>query len=143
MIEPIIVEQTFRAPIEPVWRAITDPEQMRKWFFEPIAEFRPESGFATRFVVRSGDIEYPHLWRVTQAIAPTRLVYEWSYEGFPGESFVAWDLAETSDGTRLRLTHTGIDSFPQDNPAFTRKSCEAGWNWFLCDRLKAFLEHHP
>jgi uncharacterized protein YndB with AHSA1/START domain len=138
--DPIVVEQTFSAPIDRVWRSITDGDQMRRWFFESIEEFRPEPGFDTRFSVRSGDRDYLHLWRVTDVIPERRIAYDWKYGGYPGESFVVWELSETGDGTRLKLTHTGVETFPQDNPAFTRESCQAGWRYFLCDRLRAFLE---
>jgi uncharacterized protein YndB with AHSA1/START domain len=138
-LEPIVVEESFSAPVERVWRAITDKDQMRQWFFEPIAAFAPVTGFATQFNLRHEGRDYVHLWQVTEVIPPHKLVYDWKYEGYPGASFVTWELTQTSDGTRLKLTHTGVESFPQDNPAFTRESCEGGWKHFLCVRLKDFL----
>jgi uncharacterized protein YndB with AHSA1/START domain len=139
-IEPIVVEQTFSAPIDRVWRSITDKDQMRQWFFDSIEEFKAERGFEARFNVRNEDRDYLHLWKVTEVIPQRRLAYDWKYGGIPGESFVVWDLTETGTGTRLNLTHTVVETFPQDDPAFTRESGEAGWRYFLCDRLKAFLE---
>jgi uncharacterized protein YndB with AHSA1/START domain len=138
--EPIVVAETFSAAPERVWRAITDKDEMRRWFFETIAAFKPEIGFETRFNVRNAGRDYLHLWKVTEAIAPRKLAYEWKYEGYPGASFVVWELVEMGNGTRLTLTHNGVETFPQDDPAFTRESCEGGWRYFLCDRLKAFLE---
>ncbi len=41
--DPIIVEQFFNRSIESVWKAITEVEQMRQWFFENIPEFKRES----------------------------------------------------------------------------------------------------
>jgi uncharacterized protein YndB with AHSA1/START domain len=138
--EPIVVEQAFGASIERVWKAITDPEQMRQWYFESIEEFRPEPGFETRFNVRNEGRDYPHLWRVTEVIPNRRIAYEWQYPGFPGDSAVVWELAETGSGTRLRLTHSGVETFPQEDPAFSRESCQAGWQYFLGNRLKAFID---
>ena len=43
MSDPIIVERTYNAPIEKVWNAITDREEMKKWYFE-LAEFKAEPG---------------------------------------------------------------------------------------------------
>jgi uncharacterized protein YndB with AHSA1/START domain len=136
---PIVVEQQLRAPPERVWRAITDPREMCRWFFESITSFEPRSGFETRFEVRSGDRVYAHHWTVTVALADHRLVYDWSYDGLPGASFVEWDLIETRDGTKLTLTHTGGETFPQDDPAFSREAGVAGWSYFICQRLPAFL----
>src|SRR5688572_20996981 len=121
--EPIVVEQTINAPVERVWRAITDKEQMPRWFFEAISDFRPERGFETTFDVHNEGKVYPHHWKVTEVIPNERIVYDWLHPGFPGASFVVWDLAEAGQGTNLKLTHTGVASFPQDDPAFTRESC--------------------
>jgi hypothetical protein len=49
-------------------------------------------------------------------------------------------LSETPQGTNLKLTHVGIETFPQDNPLFSRESGEAGWGYFLHESLKLFLE---
>lgn len=138
--QPIVVEQTYDADIGRVWLAITDGGQMPRWFFEAIPEFRPEPGFETKFNVHNEGRDYLHVWKVTEVIPEKKLVYDWTYEGVPGASVVVWELAETREGTRLRLTHRGGHTFPQDDPAFTRESCQAGWQYFLGERLKAFLE---
>jgi uncharacterized protein YndB with AHSA1/START domain len=138
--EPIVVEQTYGVPAEAVWKAITDKDQMRQWFFEAMTEFEPETGFETQFVVRVEDTDYQHLWKVTEVIPQKRIAYDWKYGGFPGESMVVWELSETTDGTKLTLTHSEQESFAQDNPIFSRESGVAGWNYFLGQSLKAFLE---
>ena len=66
--EPIVVEQTFNAPVKAVWKAITDKDQMRQWFFETMIDFDPESGFETQFNVRCEDRDYSHLWKVTDVV---------------------------------------------------------------------------
>ena len=53
--DPIVVEQTFNAPMAVVWKAITDKDQMRRWFFKTMTDFEPEIGFETQFNVRSED----------------------------------------------------------------------------------------
>ena len=138
--EPIVVQQTFNAPVSSVWRAITDKDQMRQWFFETMTDFRPESGFETEFIVRCEDKDYQHLWKVTQVVPEKRIAYDWRYGGYPGSSTVVWELAETPDGTSLTLTHEGHDTFPQDDPVFSRDAGQRGWEWFMCESLKAFLE---
>ena len=40
---PIIVERTLNARPAMVWRALTDPEQMKQWYFE-IDGFKAEAG---------------------------------------------------------------------------------------------------
>jgi uncharacterized protein YndB with AHSA1/START domain len=48
MSDPIIVERTYNAPIAKVWSAITDRDEMKKWYFD-LAEFKPEPGFEFQF----------------------------------------------------------------------------------------------
>lgn len=138
--EPIVVEETFHAPIADVWQAITDKDQMRQWFFEPMTDFQSEVGFETQFDVEVEGQNYPHQWRVTEVVPERRIVYDWRYGGYPGESSVTWELLETSGGTKLKLTHKGQETFPQDNPIFSREAGVAGWTYFIQERLKAFLE---
>ena len=138
--EPIVVEQIFDVPISVVWKAITDTDQMRRWFFETMTNFEPAVGFQTQFNVRVEDQDYPHQWKVTDVVPEKRIVYEWRYGGYPGNSSVTWELSETPHGTKLTLTHKGIETFPQDDPMFSRESGQAGWGYFLHESLKAFLE---
>lgn len=136
---PIIVEGTYPAPIHAVWLAITDASRMRQWFFAEMADFRPKVGFQTQFTVRFEGQDFVHQWQVTDVVPGHRIVYSWRYGGFPGDSTVAWELTETPGGTRLTLTHTGQETFPKEVPAFSRESCQAGWDYFLRESLGAFL----
>ena len=138
--EQIVVEQIFNAPISVVWKAITDTDHMRRWFFETMTNFEPAVGFQTQFNVRVEDQDYPHHWKVTDVVPEKRIVYDWRYGGYPGNSSVTWELSETPNGTKLTLTHKGIETFPQDDPMFSRESGQAGWGYFLHESLKAFLE---
>lgn len=138
--DPIIVEQTFNVPIAVVWRAITDKHQMRQWFFEPMIDFKPEVGFETQFDVLCEGQNYLHQWKVTEVVSERRIVYDWRYEGYPGESSVMWELTETPGGTKLVFTHKGSETFPPDNPVFSRENGVAGWTCLVRERLKDFLE---
>ena len=42
--EAVIVERTFDAPVARVWKALTDVEQMRQWYFD-LKEFKPTDRF--------------------------------------------------------------------------------------------------
>ena len=137
---PVIVEQTFNRPVPDVWKAITEVDQMTQWFFENIPAFQPEVGFTTQFNVESGGRNFLHLWRVTEVIHLQKITYSWKYEGYPGDSFVTFELSDEGDKTQLRLTHQVTESFPLDIPEFTRESCLGGWNFFIGKSLKEYLE---
>lgn len=139
-VKPIVVDQTFKTSKRVVWDAITQLEQMKQWFFNNIPSFEPTVGFQTKFDVRSGERNFRHLWRIIEVIPHNRIKYHWSYEDLAGEGFVTFDLFEQDDQTVLRLTNQGLETFPQDIPEFSRDSCESGWNFFIKNNLKDFLE---
>jgi uncharacterized protein YndB with AHSA1/START domain len=137
--EPIVLEETYNAPTSVVWQAITDKDHMRRWFFEPMPDFRSQVGFETEFTVSFDGQDYIHQWKVT-GVEPGRMIaYDWRYGGYPGHALVTWELAAVQGGTLLRLTFEWIELFPQDNPAFTRESCQVGWDYFLRQSLKGYL----
>lgn len=138
--EPIIVEETFNTDVETVWKAITDINRMKKWYFNMIPSFKPEVGFETKFNVESGDRNFIHLWKVTEVIPLKKISYNWKYENIPGDSFVLFELFDQKGQSKLRLTHQVTESFPDGIPEFNRESGVEGWNYFIKKSLKEFLE---
>ena len=134
--KPVIVEETYNAPIEKVWNAITDSSEMKQWFFPEMEDFKPEVGFETQFNVHANGNDYLHIWKVTEVIPFKKIVYNWTYKDYAGDSYVTWELSTENNKTKLRLSHTGIETFPKDNPDFTRESCTGGWTYFYAKDLK-------
>ena len=138
---PLIVEKTYNASANKVWKAITDENQMKKWYFETLKSFKPEVGFETKFSVQADDKDYLHIWKVTKAIPDKSISYTWKFGGYPGESLVTFEISEENNLTKVKLTEVGIESFPQDNPDFTRENKLNRWNYFMGKRLKEHLDH--
>lgn len=138
--KPIIVEQVFNAPIRKVWQVITNIADMRYWFFDNIPDFKPELGFKTKFNVSSGERNFLHQWQITEVEPLKKIVYDWSYAQYPGRGVVVFELFENMSKTQLRVTSYGMESFPQDIPEFTRASCIGGWNYFIKQNLKEYLD---
>jgi uncharacterized protein YndB with AHSA1/START domain len=138
--EPIVVEETFRAPVARVWDAISNKDQMPKWFFKTINDFAPRVGFYTKFNVSAGEKDYLHVWRVMEVVPNRLLTLEWQYGGYPGDSYVTFELTPTGEGTHLKLTHRGHETFPNDDPIFSRENCAEGWTYLICQSLKTFLD---
>ena len=136
--EAVIIERTLAAPVGKVWKALTDVDQMREWYFD-LKEFKPEVGFEFEFVVEHEGNKYHHLCRVTDVIPQKRIAYTWRYKGELGNSLVTIELSQDENKTRLKLTHTGIDTFPK-TPAYARKNFEAGWTAIIGTELKKFVE---
>ena len=137
---PLIVERTYNAPVSKVWRALTDKAQMKEWYFN-VDDFRPEVGFEFSFAgCGSAGEEYVHRCVVTEVVQEKKLAYSWSYEGLPGTSVVTFELFPEGGGTRVKLTHAGLETFPQARPDFRRESFTEGWTEILGKSLKDFLE---
>lgn len=137
--EPFIIERTFHAPVEKVWKAITDKDQMKQWYFD-LAEFKPEVGFEFQFEGGDEDKCYVHLCKVTEVVVGKKLTYSWRYKGYEGNSFVTFELFDEGDTTRLKLTHEGLETFPINNPSFAKANFVAGWTQLIGTSLKAFVE---
>jgi uncharacterized protein YndB with AHSA1/START domain len=135
--EAVVVERTFAAPVAQVWKALTDLEQMRVWYFD-LKEFKPEVGFEFEFIVQHEGRKYHHLCRVTEAVPERKIAYTWRYKGEEGDSLVTFELFAEGAKTRLRLTHEGLETFPK-TPSFARKNFEAGWTG-IASELQRFVE---
>jgi uncharacterized protein YndB with AHSA1/START domain len=134
----IVIERTFNAPVGRVWMALTNVEQMRHWFFD-LEDFKPNVGFEFEFVVEHEGSSYHHLCCVTEVVPEKKIAYSWQYKGEQGCSLVAIELSAEGKMTRLRLTHSGIESFPK-TPAYSRKNFETGWTAIIGSELKNFVE---
>lgn len=141
MSEPLIIERTFNAPIEKVWKAITDRDEMSKWYFD-LAVFKPEVGFKFRFTGgKDPERLYMHLCEITEVIPSKKLTHSWRYDGYPGNSFVTFELFTEGERTRLRLTHSGLESFAaSNNPDLDAKNFFVGWNAIIGSNLQQHLE---
>ena len=134
---PFIIEHVFNAPVEKVWQALSDKRKMKAWYFSQVKEFEPVVGFEFEFT--SDGSEYVKEWVVTGITEGRKLAHTWAYKGYPGISEVTFELFEEGDKTRLKLTHTGLESFPGD-PHFARHNFESGWARIIGNNLENFLE---
>tara|TARA_R110002051_G_C8324023_1_gene435463 strand:+ start:61 stop:510 length:450 start_codon:yes stop_codon:yes gene_type:complete len=137
---PIIVEQQYNVPVPELWDAITQLEQMKGWFFDNIPDFKPEVGFETQFLVNAGERNFTHLWRIIKVVPHKKITYDWRYAECKGEGLVTFELFDDGAKSSLRLTAIGLETFPDDLPEFTRESGEAGWEYFLKQNLKNYLD---
>ena len=135
----IVIERIFDAPIQKVWKAITDKEQMKHWYFD-LAEFKPEVGFEFQFLAGKDEKKYLHLCKITELTPGKKITYSWKYDGYEGMSYVTLELFAEGNKTRLKLTHKGLETFPKSNPDLARKNFAQGWTSIIGTSLKKFLE---
>lgn len=123
------------APIERVWRAITDHEEFGTWF-------RVKLDGPFRLGERStGRITYPgsehYRWEaeVVCMEPPHHFAFTWphpadphaaSYAGEP-RTLVEFRLEPTAQGTRLTIIESGFEAIPADRRATAMRGNEGGW----------------
>jgi uncharacterized protein YndB with AHSA1/START domain len=110
-------ERRLGHSVERVWRAISDPEELARWFVAPV-EWTPAAGERFESMEQTGEI--------TELEAPHRIAFEWG-----GEQFV-FELEPDGDGCLLVFTHVFDDRALGAQHA-------AGWEVHF-DRLDAHLE---
>ncbi len=135
------LRRTFKAPRKKVFRAWTDPEELKKWwgpegYDTPSAEVDLRVGGKYRLGMRKlpdGEIFYlSGIYREVRP--PERLVYTWRWEAQPehGETLVSVEFREVGDSTEVVLTH---ERFPTEK---ARDDHNRGWSGCL-DRLAKLL----
>jgi len=137
---PFVIERIYNASVERVWKAITDKDEMKQWYFD-LKEFKAEIGFEFWFYGKgSSGTKMKHICRVTEVVPFQKLTYSWRYEGYEGISYVSFELSDAGAGTRLRLTHSGLESFPP-MADFNRGNFAAGWTQLIGELLREFVEN--
>jgi uncharacterized protein YndB with AHSA1/START domain len=131
----IAFERRLAHPVDAVWAALTESEQLAAWLGPGTLE--PRAGGEVS--IRTGPEHRPALQRtmsgrILEWEPPRVLAYEWLQPGLD-VSVVRYELEADAGGTILRLTH--------------RRSVtpgaiggRAGWHAFL-DRLAAHLDGLP
>ena len=137
--DPIIKQSVINASPSKVWSALTEPEKVKQWFMDPKG-FKPEVGNEFTMYATNKGKGYLHLCKVTEVIPEKKLSYTWKYKDTTGESLVTFELLPEGNKTKIKLTHEGIETFPQDNDDYAKKNFEAGWTQLIEKSIKEFIE---
>ena len=140
MEKTVTKEFIYNTSPEKLWKALTEKEQMKLWYFD-LEEFMPVGGFEFRFWGVTEKRKYLHLCRITQVVEGRKISHIWSYDGIPGSTLLTFEIEPQGDGkTRLKLSHTGFETFPKDNPDLKVENFIEGWTAILGTSLKDYLE---
>ena len=113
---------------------------MKQWYFD-LSDFKPEIGFEFSFPGKGNEgQDYTHLCKITQVEPEKLLQYSWQYKSYPGKSFVTFELFPEGNATKLKLTHEGLETFPQDTKDFAKESFAGGWTYLIGKSIIEFLE---
>jgi len=115
--------RTFRAPIDDVWAAVSEPDRLARWIGTWTGD--PAEGFVMFAMTAEGEDVEASRWDVPECEPPHRLrvesVDEW------GSWYLTLDLAEADGVTTLTFSQVIVDAATIENTA-------PGWEYYL-DRL--------
>lgn len=136
----LIVEKIYDVPSDKIWIALTNNEELKKWYFK-LADSKAKAGFKFDFLGgEEGGQQYLHLCEVVEVVDGKKIAYTWRYDNYPGNSTVTWEIIEKDDQTLVRLTHAGLDTFAENGKNFSKESFKGGWNYFLGEALDGYLK---
>jgi uncharacterized protein YndB with AHSA1/START domain len=138
--QPIVVTRRFNTSKEVLWTVLTSKEHMTKWFFENIPSFQAIEGYKVSFLIKNENRNFTHRWKVKKVVDFKKLKIKWTFKEYPGESYSVFKLKDDADGCLLTLKATVCKEFPDGIPEFTRESGVAGWDYFINQRLQAYLD---
>ena len=137
----------LKAPVERVWRALTDHAEFGAWF-----RVKLDGPFVAGQMSR-GNITYPgykHLRWEAEVVAmekPRLFSFTWhpyavdpevDYSGEPS-TLVEFRLEPIPDGTRLTVVESGFDALLDHRRAEAKRSNEGGWAAQV-ENIKAHLQ---
>lgn len=144
------IEKTIEleAPIERVWRALTDYEEFGAWF-----RVKLDGPFVVGEIT-TGRITYPgheHMrWRskVERMDAPHLFVFTWPHPEDPAdeeelatapETRVEFRLEEIPGGTCLTVVESGFEALPENRRATAMRENDGGWE-IQKENIRAHVE---
>jgi uncharacterized protein YndB with AHSA1/START domain len=122
------VSVRLRAGPSEVWAALTDPAQFGQWFGDLAGPLAPDR--ATSIAFGDGDM---FAVENVQLDRPSRIAYDWRFQGIGPLDRIAWQIIPRADGCRLVVT----DREPERSPEGVHRM-RTGWLDFL-GRLQRFV----
>ena len=132
------IEKTveLKAPVDRVWRALTNHDEFGEWFRVKLE--RPfEVGQVTRGQITYPGHEHMQLEATVKTIDPQRLFsFTWcpcddspeenAWSG--AETLIEFRLEPTPEGTRLHISESGFSQLPEDVRANALRRNSGGWD---------------
>ena len=139
-------EVTLKAPLERVWRAISDADEFGQWFgvrfAGPFVEGAAVTGVITPTTVDAdvAKAQEPHAgkadtWQIVAVEPLRRLAFRWHPYGVEDgadtadepTTLVEFTLEETAGGVLLRIVESGFDALPAARRESAYEGNSEGW----------------
>lgn len=132
------------APVEVVWRTITEPEQIRQWFADRV-ELELEPG--GRGLMAFEDRAFPLV--VERLEPPTYFSFRWNHPvgqtpAAGNSTLVEFTLVSEGERTRLRVVESGLEllTWPAADKQHFADDHREGWAMYT-QRLARLLAERP
>lgn len=139
-------EVVLRAPLDRVWRAISDADEFGSWFgvrFDgPFVAGASVTGVITPTTVDEdvARAQEPHAgksdtWQIVAVEPQRRLAFRWHPYGVEDDvdysqeptTLVEFTVTETNDGVLLRIVESGFDAIPAERRVAAFEANSEGW----------------
>ncbi len=146
--DAIVSEIQIAAPPERIFLALSDPDELRRWFSGPDCPAKfwkmdARVGGQYSYATEKGSITVNHVsefechGEILECDPPRLLVYTWIanwHDDKSARTVVRWELEKKGNGTRVKVTHSGLANLP-----IARKDYSGGWPGVV-EMLKQFVE---
>ena len=146
--DAIVSEIRIAAPPERVFRALSDPGELMRWFSGPEcpakfwkmdARVGGQYSYSTEkgSIAVNGVSEFECHGEILEYDPPRLLVYTWIanwHDDKSARTVVRWELEKKGSGTHVKVTHSGLANLP-----IARKDYSGGWTGVV-EMLKKFVE---
>ena len=132
------IEQTvtINAPAEKVYRALTEPSELTRWFAtEATSDARSGGQYHLVFTFDDASRNHETKGEYRAAESGKRVAYSWPAGHAKVPTEVDFRLAGKGASTELTMVHSGWAATTEES----RKEHEMGWGFFLSN-LKAYLD---
>jgi len=131
-----IEKTTFiRAPIDKVWRSVSDHREFGSWFKVDLDGPFVAGERSTGKMTYPGFEGFPWLAWITAVDEPSLFAFEWT----PGDevpddpetalrTLVEFRLSREGDGTRLQIFESGFDALPEAMRTSALRGNTEGWD---------------
>lgn len=137
-IPDVVVERTINASPERIYKALTDPQELERWFFTDCSVSPSPAAVGG---------SYRHSWRdaaggdherfgdFLELVPGRKVVFEWRGENCKGEKFdlgttiVTITLTPSGSGTKVTLVHSGWKHAPEAKKH--RDGHNDGWTFYV------------
>ena len=139
----IRIERIFNAPRSRVWRAFTDPDQLKQWWGRgndlEIVRMEVEPGGHWRYIEHTPEGDHGFEGRYGEIVPEERIVMTFEWDGMPTHlSLETVEFEDLGDG-RTRIINTSLFLTTEDRDGMLQSGMEEGLNqsYAALDRLLA------